>query len=296
MNKKTTSVFSIFLIIILCISLLASCGEIEKLDQSSIEEIEIWTESSKASELTEEQKAEFIKLYNAAEYDGKANGQGGTPQFGIYIDLNDGTKLSVNDFFTKLEVTVRNKKGKIKAWYYINSKELYTFMSELANEIKQTETVKTCEHTFEEIQNLNKYTGVKKCSICGMSKTVCRNMIDIKMGTVHINKPEKTPEIVCTYKTYNPLSSNSKKIKIEDTSFFEKLANVIEGKTVENKPCNCSGDYQILIGNNYTVSLHHKKSILIKSETKEKLYFTIDCSEAEMQELYDYLEKQTKKD
>ena len=294
MNKK--AVFSIFLIIILCMSLMASCGEIKKLDQSSIEKINIWSGASKASELTEEQKTEFIKLYNAAEYDGKANGQGGTPQFGIYIDLSDGTKLNVNDFFTKLEVTVRNKKGKTKAWYYINSQELYTFMSELANEIKQTETVKTCEHTFEEIQNLNKYTGVKKCSICGMSKTVCRNMIDIKMGTVHINKPEKTPEIVCTYKTYNPLSSNSKKIKIEDTSFFEKLVGVIEGKTVENKPCNCSGDYQILIGNNYTVSLHHKESILIKSETKEISSFTIDCSETQMQELYDYLEKQTKKD
>lgn len=291
MNKK--AVLSIFLIIILCMSLMASCGEIKKLDQISIEKINIWSGASKISELSEEQKAEFIKLYNAAEYDGKANGQGGTPQFGIYIDLNDGTKLSVNDFFTKLEVTVRNKKGKIKAWYYINSKELYTFMSELANELEQTETVKTCEHTFEEIQNLNKYTGVKKCSICGMSKTVCRNMIDIKMGTVHINKPEKIPEIVCTY---NTLSSNSKKIKIEDTSFFEKLVGVIEGKTVENKPCNCSGDYQILIGNNYTVSLHHKKSILIYSETKEISSFTIDCSETEMQELYDYLEKQTKKD
>lgn len=114
------------------------------------------------------------------------------------------------------------------------------------------------------------------------------NMIVVKGGKVHINKPEKTPEIVCTY---NPLSSNSKKIKIEDTSFFEKLVGVIEGKTVENKPCNCSGDYQILIGNNYTVSLHHKESILIKSETKEISSFTIDCSETEMQELYDILEK-----
>ena len=295
MNKKTTSVFSIFLIIILCISLLASCGEIKKLDQSSIEKINIWSGASKNSELSEEQKAEFIKLYNAAEYDGKANGEGMTPQFGIYMDLSDGTKLNVNDFVTKLVVTVRNKKGKTKAWYYINSQELYTFMSELANELEQTETVKTCEHTFEEIQNLNKYTGVKNCSICGMSKTVCRNMIDIKMGTVHINKPENLPEIICTYK---PSSFNSEKIKIEieDTSFFEKLANVIEGKTVENKPCNCSGDYQIFIGNNYNISLHHKKSILIYSETKEISSFTIDCSETEMQELYDYLEKQIKKD
>ena len=73
--------------------------------------------------------------------------------------------------------------------------------------------------------------------------------------------------------------------------FFEKLANVIEGKTVENKPCNCSGDYQIFIGNNYNISLHHKKSILIYSETKEISSFTIDCSETEMQELYDYLVK-----
>ena len=120
------------------------------------------------------------------------------------------------------------------------------------------------------------------------------NMIVVKSGKVHINKPENLPEIICTY---NPSSFNSEKIKIEieDTSFFEELVYVIEGKTVENKPCNCSGDYQILIGNNYNISLHHKKSILIYSETKEISSFTIDCSETEMQELYDYLEKQTKK-
>lgn len=124
----------LFFAFFLFASLLTACQKNQRIESNQIEKIVAWTHNTAEYTLSEDDFAKFIELYNAAQYGGKATGEGGTPDFGIIVYFSDGTYLRVNDFYGKLEVGLDKGSNK-EAWYYISSNELYTFMAELANKI-----------------------------------------------------------------------------------------------------------------------------------------------------------------
>ncbi len=126
-------------------------------------------------------------------------------------------------------------------------------------------------------------TLVIALSFCGCN--TAKNMIGTKHGVAYFNKPRNTPEIIYT----NIMETQGEEAKIEDASFLDKLIAAIDGKPASNDFCNCLGDYQITIDNKYTFRLHTDKIVII-TNAKEFTGFTVECSEAEMTELYAIIE------
>ena len=147
-TRKTLSVFSVLIIVILCVSLFTACQRFERIETSQVERIVLWTQTTVDEyELNAEESAKFIELFNSSKYAGKGTGEGGTPEFGIRVYFRDGAYLRVNDFAAlgkDLEVSLHDSEGKEKAWYYISNEELYTFVSELSepqnNNLSQSTT------------------------------------------------------------------------------------------------------------------------------------------------------------
>ena len=137
---KNTSVLSALFIVILCMSLFTACQKVAQIEANEVERIAVWTQITEECELNADDSAKFIELFNSSKYEGKGTGEGGTPEFGICVYFRDGIYLLVNDFCfagRDFEVSLRDSDGNTKAWYYLSSEELYTFVSELAN--KSTE-------------------------------------------------------------------------------------------------------------------------------------------------------------
>lgn len=133
--------FSVLVIIILCASLFAACQKIERIEENQVEKIVVWSQYTEEYELSADDSARFMELYNSSKHGGKGTGEGGTPEFGIYVYFQDGAYLCVNDFGClgkDLEVALYNTDGSPNAWYYINSEELYNFVSELAGKGKES--------------------------------------------------------------------------------------------------------------------------------------------------------------
>ncbi len=104
-------------------------------------------------------------------------------------------------------------------------------------------------------------------------------------GVVYFTRSKKVPEM---------LLCADEKIVIEDAIFFEKLVNCIDGKANKRLPyCNvdCASLYVVEIGK-YGFALH-SNHILIYSPLGRNIkgveIIEIECSETEMQELFDIL-------
>lgn len=138
---KFASVFSALFIVILCMSLFTACQRVAQIEANEVERIAVWTQITEECELNADDSAKFIELFNSSKYEGKGTGEGGTPEFGICVYFHDGTYLRANDFSgfagRDFEVSFCDSDGNKKEWYYISSKEFYTFVLELAN--KSTE-------------------------------------------------------------------------------------------------------------------------------------------------------------
>ncbi len=73
--------------------------------------------------LNKEEVARFVELYNAAAYDGKATGEGCTPEFGVRIALKDGESIYINEFCGRHDLEVGR--------FYLESDELFEYMQSL---------------------------------------------------------------------------------------------------------------------------------------------------------------------
>ena len=76
----------------------------------------------------------FIELFNGAEYAGRGTGEGGTPEVQVYVLFQDDSYLIVSEFSClgrDFEVSLRDAYGKQKAWYYVNSEELKSFIIDM---------------------------------------------------------------------------------------------------------------------------------------------------------------------
>lgn len=79
------------LLALLCITVLcfsfSACGKsLDLIDVAQGEKVILWSHNGKY-ELTEEESKRLIELYNDSNYEGRANGEGGTPDFGVSIYL-----------------------------------------------------------------------------------------------------------------------------------------------------------------------------------------------------------------
>ena len=137
-RRRIASIFSVLFIVTLCVSLFTACRKMERIEEDQVDKILVWVQNTEEYELTANDSARFIELYNSSKYEGKGTGEGGTPKFGIYVYFRDGSHLCTNDFFGELEVSLYSADGNKKAWYYISSEELYPFVSELANKVEET--------------------------------------------------------------------------------------------------------------------------------------------------------------
>ena len=121
-------------LIMLCFLLcfLVGCnGRYKTIDEEKIVSAEVWTHNGNY-ELNDDELTEVIKLYNASEYQGKATGEGGTPEFGVIISFENGDWLYVNEFC--------GKSGDFEAFYkatkafYLDNEELLSYVRELCED------------------------------------------------------------------------------------------------------------------------------------------------------------------
>ena len=80
--------------------------------------------------------------------------------------------------------------------------------------------------------------------------------------------------------------------EIDDASFFGKLRAAIDGKSAVDDVCNCEVVYNVRI-DKYTFGLHThgiKVSSPMGNGIKGVNVFTVECSEEEMNELFDIIE------
>ena len=107
--------------------------------------------------------------------------------------------------------------------------------------------------------------------------------VGVNFGVVYFHYSNVTPEIIL---------KGEREITFEDKTFFEKLASTVEGKRAIYSACNCSAIYNVCI-DEYTFGLHtHSITISYPMShlIKTTILFSVDCTEEEMNELFDILE------
>ena len=123
MKKSITLMFSLLI-------LLTGCNSYSTISLTDVESATVWTHESQRN-LTEDEISEFLEQYNSSKYGGKSTGEGGTPDFGISITLNDGNEILVNDFYGKAEVYADKKS------FYLENEELYELIKRISGFSKE---------------------------------------------------------------------------------------------------------------------------------------------------------------
>lgn len=139
-KNRAPSLFSVLLIILLCVSMLAACKRIKPIQENQVARIVVWAYSygEKQYELPSGDASRFIEIFNSSKYEGAGTGEGGTPEFGIRVYFRDGSCLHITDFggFRKFEVFQCDPGGRNRDWYYVSSEALTAFASEMAKKIE----------------------------------------------------------------------------------------------------------------------------------------------------------------
>lgn len=106
-----------------------SAPRFQAVDAARVESVTVWNHETDR-QLSAEETATVMQVYNGATYGGKATGEGGTPDFGARILLKNGQTILVNDFSGKVEVFTNDLFGR---GFYLESATLYSIIEELAN-------------------------------------------------------------------------------------------------------------------------------------------------------------------
>lgn len=131
---KKHRIASALLIVLLCLSLLTACRGFRRIEESQVERVVVWNHSAER-DLTSDETARFVALYNASGYGGKKIAGESTPNFGIRVYFCDGTVMCATDELGKLGVEFCDPDWTRITWNYVNSEDLYDFVSELAEMI-----------------------------------------------------------------------------------------------------------------------------------------------------------------
>ncbi len=135
--KKKIIIITIIVLVILC-GLFIIARNSHKISMSKVSKIIIWEHTPEnAIELTNDEITDFVCFFNDSSYCGKADGSGGTPEYGATVYFYDGSFMSVNDFIgaNKFEVSL-HKENEMKRWYYVESEELTEFVSVFVEDLK----------------------------------------------------------------------------------------------------------------------------------------------------------------
>lgn len=135
MKKKVFIILLIAVVVLIGFSVLSFYTRLDNISRSQIERIAIGTyHQERSHEWTEDEIAQFVKLYNAALYGGPADGSGCTPNYEVTIYYKDGSSMQLSEFCgikADFEVTIRNVAGVRSPAHYIKSAELRAFLDEL---------------------------------------------------------------------------------------------------------------------------------------------------------------------
>ena len=100
---------------------------------SEVESIHVWAEGTyNEIQLNTHEMKTFIKLYNKSEYKGEGTGNGGTPEWGVFVCYKNGSEMYINEFNGRnldFELSLHTASGQ-EAWCYINNQELMKFIQE----------------------------------------------------------------------------------------------------------------------------------------------------------------------
>ena len=138
MPKKKIIVLSIFAAVILCVatlcvSVLIYKNSFPKISPDKVEKVVIWVDGpTKDKELNPQETDALIKMYNDSKYAGNGRGDGGTPQVQAIVYFTDGSVLRISEFRLidrDIEVSLSNKNGIKKRWFYINNRELLDYLT-----------------------------------------------------------------------------------------------------------------------------------------------------------------------
>ena len=124
--KKIRNIIASTLIVLVCLFFLYYWGRLTYIDASHVDRISM--------NLSEEETATFIKLFNEAKYVGVANGDGGTERYTITVQYWDGSFLRISDFGgikANFEITLCLWGGRSFVSHYIQSDELEAFIDEV---------------------------------------------------------------------------------------------------------------------------------------------------------------------
>lgn len=136
-TKRTVAIIasiSLVILLSLCTFLVIKHMNRHKIDSDRVEKITVWSHSFEEQELNTRDTETFIKLYNKAKYGGEATGEGGTPEYGVHVYFVDGARLVINQFGYvghDFEVALYDANGPQNDWYYVDSQDLYKFVSEI---------------------------------------------------------------------------------------------------------------------------------------------------------------------
>lgn len=117
----------LFVFLILALFLFSGCSSsFSAMDNTEVKKVIFWTRQSER-EATADEMASILELYNTSKYGGKATGEGGTPDFGARIILENDDEIIVNDFYGKVEVLTKNKA------FYLETQKLYETLKKAAS-------------------------------------------------------------------------------------------------------------------------------------------------------------------
>ncbi len=135
MKKKVFIILLIAVVVLIGFSVLSFYTRLDNISRSQIEKITISTyHQERPHEWTEDEIAQFIKLYNAALYGGPADGSGCTPNYEVTVYYKDGSSMQLSEFCgikADFEVTIRSTAGVCSPTHYIKSAELRAFLDGL---------------------------------------------------------------------------------------------------------------------------------------------------------------------
>ena len=130
-KSKKRLIISALCIVGLCLLLVINWFSLHRINKNNVGKIQIGN-SQTASGFNAEETAKFIELFNSASYTGKANEQGITPAWDVYVYYRDGSYLMVSDASGVGNFEIKLCDALFRtAHYYIHSEELETFILDL---------------------------------------------------------------------------------------------------------------------------------------------------------------------
>lgn len=132
--RKYIAFVMLFVFLFLCVGCAADENGLE-ISAKDVASVHVWLLGKSGDiPLDSAEMKTFIQLYNQSQYMGEANGNGGTPEWGVQVSFKNGEVLTINEFNGRedFEVCWHTAVGE-KAWCYINNQKLLDYVTEIVS-------------------------------------------------------------------------------------------------------------------------------------------------------------------